>query len=75
MRWQDHIAVDPAVSHGQACIRGTRIPVAVVLANLAAGIHGAELFRSYPSLAPEAVQAALAYAADLAQERVAALPV
>lgn len=75
MRWEDYIAVDPAVSHGQACIRGTRIPVAVVLANLAAGVSGAELFRSYPGLAPEAVQAALAYAADLAQERVAALPV
>ncbi|MEO5825933.1 MAG: DUF433 domain-containing protein [Gemmatimonadales bacterium] len=34
------------MGHGQACIRGTRIPVAVVLANLAAGVDGAELFRS-----------------------------
>lgn len=74
MRWQDHISVDPAVCHGKACIRGTRIPVAVVLANLAAGVAGAELLRSYPSLTSEAVQAALAYAADLAQERVVALP-
>jgi uncharacterized protein (DUF433 family) len=38
MRWQDHITVDPAVCHGKACMRGTRIPVAVVLANLAAGL-------------------------------------
>jgi uncharacterized protein (DUF433 family) len=74
MRWQDHISVDPAVCHGKACIRGTRIPVAVVLANLAAGVDGAELLRSYPSLTPEAVHAALAYAAELAQERVVALP-
>ena len=74
MRWQDHISVDPAICHGKACIRGTRIPVAVVLANLAAGVAGAELLRSYPSLTPEAVQAALAYAANLAQERVVALP-
>lgn len=74
MRWQDHISVDPAVCHGKACIRGTRIPVAVVLANLAAGVAGAELLRSYPSLTPVAVQAALAYAANLAQERVVALP-
>jgi uncharacterized protein (DUF433 family) len=74
MRWQDHITVDPAVCHGKACMRGTRIPVAVVLANLAAGLTEEQLFRSYPSLTPEAVKAALAYAADLAQERVVPLP-
>jgi uncharacterized protein (DUF433 family) len=74
MRWQDHITVDPAVCHGKACMRGTRIPVAVVLANLAAGVAEDELFRSYPRLTPGAVRAALAYAADLAQERVVPLP-
>jgi uncharacterized protein (DUF433 family) len=74
MRWQDHITVDPAVCHGTACVRGTRIPVAVILANLAAGVAEDELFRSYPSLTPDAVKAALAYAADLAQERVVPLP-
>ena len=51
MHWQDHITVNPLVVHGKACIRGTRIPVAVVL-----------------------IQAALSYAADLAQERVLPLP-
>ncbi len=34
MVWHDYISVNPAVVHGKACIRGTRIPVAVVLANL-----------------------------------------
>jgi uncharacterized protein (DUF433 family) len=38
VNWRDHIVVDPAVCHGQACIRGTRIPVSLVLANLAAGL-------------------------------------
>jgi len=38
MRWQDHITTDPAVCHGRACIRGTRILVSVVLDNLAAGV-------------------------------------
>jgi hypothetical protein len=33
MDWREHITVNPAVLHGKACIRGTRIPVAVVLAN------------------------------------------
>lgn len=74
MSWQDHISVDPAVAHGKACITGTRIPVAVVLANLAAGLTPAEIVRSYPSLKPEAIFAALAYAAELAQERILRLP-
>lgn len=74
MAWQDFISVDPAVVHGQACIRGTRIPVAVVLANLADGLTPDELIKSYPSLTRPAIQAALAYAAELAQERVLPLP-
>lgn len=74
MAWQEHITVDPAVVHGKACIRGTRIPVAVVLANLAAGLSTDEIIQSYPSLTPEAVQAALGYAAELADERVLPLP-
>lgn len=74
MAWQDFISVDPAVVHGQACIRGTRIPVAVVLANLADGLSAEELIQSYPSLTRPAIQATLAYAAELAQERVLSLP-
>ena len=74
MIWQDHISVDPLVCHGQACIRGTRIPVTVLLANLAAGHSVDALRRSYPGLTEDSVRAALAYAADLAAERVIALP-
>jgi uncharacterized protein (DUF433 family) len=74
MPWQDHISVNPAIMHGKACIRGTRIPVAVVLANLADGLSPADIIRSYPSLTHEAIRAALAYAAELAQERVLPLP-
>jgi len=58
----------------KACIRGTRIPVAVVLANLADGLSAEEIVKSYPSLTVTGIQAALAYAADLAQERVLSLP-
>ncbi len=74
MKWQEYITVDPEVCHGKACIKGTRIMVSVVLDNLAAGLTPAEIVRSYPSLTPEAVQAAIAYAADLARERIVALP-
>jgi uncharacterized protein (DUF433 family) len=74
MAWQDYITVDPGIAHGKACIRGTRIPVAVVLANLADGLAPDEIIHSYPSLTPQAIQAALAYAAELAGERVLPLP-
>jgi uncharacterized protein (DUF433 family) len=74
LNWQEHITVDPAVCHGQACIRGTRIPVAVVLDNLAAGVREAEILHSYPTLSPDALRAALAYAAELARERFVTVP-
>jgi uncharacterized protein (DUF433 family) len=74
MDWRERITVDPAVCHGQACIKGTRIMVAVVLDNLAAAVGTDEILRSYPSLQAEDVQAAMAYAADLARERMVPLP-
>ena len=74
MAWQDHITVDPNVCHGQACIKGTRIMVSVVLDNLAAGQQVDEITQSYPSLTTEDVHAAVAYAAELARERTVAFP-
>jgi uncharacterized protein (DUF433 family) len=74
MDWQDYIVVDPEVCHGRACIRGTRVMVSVILDNIAAGISEDEILKSYPSLTPEAIRAALAYAAELARERVISFP-
>jgi len=70
MDWQERISVDPLVCHGKACIKGTRIMVSVILDNLAAGVSPEEIMRSYPSLSPQDIQAAIAYAAELARERV-----
>ena len=64
----DLIEVDPLVLHGQARFRGTRIPVTVVLDNLAAGVAEDEILRQYPTLPDGAVRAALAYAARLAHD-------
>lgn len=72
--WRDFITADPEICHGKPCIKGTRIMVSVVLDNLAAGVTLEELLRSYPSLSREAVQAAVAYAADLARERIVPMP-
>ncbi|MCP3957167.1 MAG: DUF433 domain-containing protein [bacterium] len=74
MNWREHITVDPAVCHGKACIRGTRIMVSVVLDNLAAGLGAEEILASYPSLSRDSIQAAIAYAAELARERLLPVP-
>ena len=71
--WRDYITVDPLICHGQACIKGTRVMVSVILDNLAAGLTEAEIIQSYPSVEPSAIQAAIAYAAELAREWVVAV--
>jgi uncharacterized protein (DUF433 family) len=72
--WQERIAINPAVCHGKACIRGTRVMVSVILDNLAAGVPGEEIIASYPSIQEPDIQAALSYAAALAREGTADLP-
>lgn len=74
MDWKEWIVFDSQICHGQATVRGTRIPVSVILDNLAAGMTTKEIAQSYPSLSPAAVQAAIAYAAALTRERVLAIP-
>jgi len=72
--WRERVSVNPAICHGKACIRGTRVMVSVILDNIAAGIGRAEILASYPSLKPEDIDAALAYAAELAREGAMDLP-
>ena len=74
MSWQERIDVDPTICHGKACIKGTRVMVSVILDNLASGESPQEIAAAY-RLAPEDIQAALLYAAELAKERVVPLGV
>ena len=74
MNWSGYISVDPAVCHGKACVKGTRVMVSVILDNLASGASPADIRRDYPSISDEAVHAAIAYAAELSHERVLAVP-
>ncbi len=69
VNWREYVVVDPAVCHGKACFKGTRVLVTVVLDNLAARHSEEEILQSYPSLTTESLQAAVAYAAELARER------
>lgn len=64
-----HIEVSPDVCHGRPCIKGTRIPVSVVLDNLAAGMTPDEIVASYPSLTLDDISAALVHAADLVRDQ------
>lgn len=74
MDWRSHITTDPGVMHGAVCFRGTRIPVSVVLDNLAASETPERILDQYPSLKTEHISAAIAYAADLARERIVPIP-
>jgi uncharacterized protein (DUF433 family) len=70
MDWRARISTDPAVCHGKACIKGTRVMASVVLDNLAGGPSPDEILRLYPTLHKEDVAAVIAYAAELARERI-----
>ena len=71
--WRERIVVNPAICHGKACVRGTRVLISVILDNLAAGVPHEEILDSYPSIQELDIQAALAYPAELARERAADL--
>jgi uncharacterized protein (DUF433 family) len=70
MDWKPYISADLEVMHGASCFRGTRVPVSVVLDNLADGETVERILQQYPSLTREHISAAIAYAAELAKERV-----
>ena len=64
------ITLDPKICGGKPCIRGTRIYISIILEALAEGLTPEEIIDHYPSLQVEDIRAAVAYAADLAQENV-----
>ncbi len=68
------ISIDPDVSHGQPCIKGTRVLVTVVLDALAAGLPATEIVRHYPTINADGVHAAAAYGAWLAKQEIHGLP-
>jgi uncharacterized protein (DUF433 family) len=68
----NRVIVRPDVCHGQPCIRGTRINVAVILDSLAEGSSPSEIVKHFPPLTELDVRAAVAYAAELARQVSAA---
>jgi uncharacterized protein (DUF433 family) len=68
------ISIDLQICHGQACFKGTRIPVHQIVRMLANGDTIEDLLAEYPSLTREDVLASLDYAAGLAEEQVTPIP-
>jgi uncharacterized protein (DUF433 family) len=66
----DRITFDPNIMGGQACIRGMRIPVSLIVNLVAHGKSVEEILEEYPDLEPEDIKQALEYAAWLASEKV-----
>ena len=66
----ERISINPKIYHGQACVKGTRIPVYQIVGMLSNGDTVEELLQEYPQLGREDILACLAYAAFLAEEQV-----
>ena len=66
MNWKDRILSDPQVLRGKPCIKGTRIPAALVLGYLAAGRGTDGVLKEFPDLTAADVVACLDYARELA---------
>ena len=66
----DRITFDAQIMGGRACIRGMRIPVSVIVGQIAHGATFEEILQGYPDLEKEDIQQAVEYAAWLTQEEI-----
>ena len=69
--WREHIVSTPEVLRGKPRVKGTRIPVSLVLGYLAAGKSAEEIIGEFPDLEKEQIAACLDYARDLSEYEVA----
>lgn len=68
MNWKDYIISDPDVLVGKPVIKGTRLSVELILERLGDGWSQDDLFRSYPHLTPQALQAVFAFAREVMKD-------
>lgn len=67
VQWKQHIVSDPEILRGKPRIKGTRIPVGLVLGHLAAGKTSADILAEFPDLSSEQIAACLDYARELSE--------
>lgn len=65
--WKKYIVSDPEILRGKPCLKGTRIPVGVILGYLAAGRDAGQIIAEFPDITPEQIAACLDYARELAE--------
>ncbi|MDH5185628.1 MAG: DUF433 domain-containing protein [candidate division WOR-3 bacterium] len=73
-RFEGKIISDPRICSGKPCIKGTRIPVHLILDLLAAGESYEGIMKAYPNISKEDIKACISYAALLAQEEAGVTP-
>ena len=72
-KWPERIESDPHILRGKPCIKGTRIPAALILGYLASGRNAEQIIQQFPDLTPADISACLDFARDLADfESIAA---
>lgn len=64
MNWRERIVIDLRVHHGDPCIKGTRVPVSVIVGSLADGDTPAQIIDAWPQLTEDDIKAALKFAAE-----------
>jgi uncharacterized protein (DUF433 family) len=62
--WRDRIVIDPAIHHGEPCIRGTRVPLSVIVGSVADGDTPQQIIDAWPQLTGDDIKAALKFAAE-----------
>jgi len=66
--WRKRILSDPEIHHGAPCIKGTRIPVSILLGSMADGMTAGQIIDAYPQLTCEDIGAVFSYAAEILKE-------
>ena len=62
--WRERIVIDPSIHHSEPCIKGTRVPVSVIVGSIADGDTSEQILDAWPQLTGEDVKAALKFAAE-----------
>ncbi len=68
--WREFISIDSEIHHGDPCIKGTRVPVSMILGSLADGLTVEEILTAYPQLSTEAIRASFAYASEMMSDEI-----
>ena len=68
--WKERVVIDPQLHHGDPCIKGTRVPVSIIVGSIADGMGVDEVRGAYPQLSVEDIRAALAYAAEVLRQEI-----